>query len=187
MRKQCSGSFSGFVQKGRGSWIKKGLTLKGLSFLLCLDIRVRVHPSRGFSFISLRILEIRTGRKPLRPFCWRLHRRLWAFCFSISSLQKDLWTWLPLQHPCQPPSRVSFAQDRAFLVCLISSKVTAPTMLQALGDWAASYQIYINTHLTPNVPQVVGQLKPMWASWYQTESPTDAHLLLTHVWDLAKW
>lgn len=82
---------------------------------------------------------------------------------------------------CQPPSRVSFAQDRAFLVCLINSKVTAP--YYASSTWRLSC-ILSNLHKyssNSKCAPVVGQLKPMWASWYQTESPTDAHLLLTHV------
>lgn len=45
------------------------MTLQALGFHLYLDIHVRVHPSRGFSSMSvLRIIEFRAGRKPWGHF-----------------------------------------------------------------------------------------------------------------------
>lgn len=98
--KQCSGSFSGLSRRA-GEGIKGLWPLKGSLSFFCTLISVsecillEVSPSHHLEDPrNQNWKEASEGH-----FAEGLHRRLWAFCFSISSLQKDLWTWLPLQHP----------------------------------------------------------------------------------------
>lgn len=138
MREAVLREFQWFVQKGRGSWIKGLWPPKGLSFLLYLDIRVRVHPS----------LEVSPSHQSEDPRNQNWKEALEAILLKAPSqalgilLLNFFFTEgfvdlvAPAASTCQPPSRVSFAQARAFLVCLINSKVIIP--YYASSTWRLS-------------------------------------------------
>lgn len=127
MREAVLREFQWFVQKGRGSWIKGLWPLKGwVSFCTLISVSECILLEASPSHQSEDPRNQNWKEAPEAILLKAPSQALGILLLNFFFTEGFVDVVASAASTCQPPSRVSFAQDRAFLVCLINSKVTAP-------------------------------------------------------------